>query len=148
MDRYELVLPDFFHGEDAVREKMARKLVPPELGRTLGDARLKAGEVLDRVERALAAFEPTQADAFKKSRRRVEYQFAKIERKAAREALRRDQRASSDAAYLCGLVFPEKHLQERLYSIVPFLARHGTGLIDMLADGLTLECRDHRVVVA
>ena len=77
----------------------------------------------------------------------MEYQLAKTERKAAREALRRDQRAAAGAEYLCGLVFPEKHLQERIYSIIPFLARHGMGLIDTLAEGLSLECRDHRVVV-
>lgn len=147
MERYELVLPDFFRGEDAVREKMARKLVPPDLERTLGGARVQAGELLDRLERALGGFEPTLADAFQKSRRKVEYQLAKTERKAAREALRRDQRAAAGAEYLCGLVFPEKHLQERIYSIIPFLARHGMGLIDTLAEGLSLECRDHRVVV-
>ena len=48
-----------------------------------------------------------------------------IERKAGREALRRDASAAQDAASLYGLIYPERHLQERIYSILPFLAKHG-----------------------
>jgi uncharacterized protein YllA (UPF0747 family) len=147
MERYGLSLPDFFHGEQAVREKMARRLVPPGLEREIGETRVDVGTLLDRLQDGLAGFEPTLAAAFGTSRRKIEYQLAKIERKTAREALRRDQRISADAAYLSGLVFPEKHLQERLYSILPFLARHGLDLMPALAESLSLECRDHRVLV-
>jgi bacillithiol biosynthesis cysteine-adding enzyme BshC len=147
LDRYELSLPDFFHGSDVVREKIASKLVPAGLERMIGETRVETGALLDRLERALAGFDPTLAASFEKSRRKIDYQLAKTGHKAARQALRRDERASAEAAYLCGLVFPEKHLQERLYSILPFVARHGPGLIDTLGDRLPLECRDHRVLV-
>jgi bacillithiol synthase len=40
-------------------------------------------------------------------------------------------------------VFPEKHLQERFYGILPFLARHGLELIDQLYDSVRLDCPDH-----
>jgi hypothetical protein len=43
------------------------------------------------------------------------------------------------------LVYPQRHLQERLYSILPFLAKHGTGLIDDLYECLNLECPDHQL---
>lgn len=64
----------------------------------------------------------------------------------ARETLRRDARAGADALWLSGLIFPEKHLQERLYSILPFLARHGLDLADRLYENVHLECPDHIVV--
>ena len=44
--------------------------------------------------------------------------------------MRRDERATRDASSFYGLIFPERHLQERLYSILPFLAKHGIDLID------------------
>ena len=59
----------------------------------------------------------------------------------------RDARVAADAAYLSGLVFPQRHLQERLYSILPFLAKHGTGLIDDLYGCLNLDCADHQLAV-
>ena len=146
-DRYNLTLPDFFQGEIAVRERIAAKLVPASLAAAIGEARVRTAEVLDGLQGVFAGFDPTLAAAFATSRRKIEYQLARTERKAARESLRRDARASAEAASVCGLVFPQKHLQERLYSVVPFLARHGQDLIGRLATELRLDCVDHRVLV-
>jgi hypothetical protein len=61
--------------------------------------------------------------------------------------MRRDERASRDAASLYGLIYPERHLQERLYSILPFIAKHGLDLIDLLYESIQLDCADHRLLV-
>ncbi len=61
--------------------------------------------------------------------------------------MRRDARAARDAAYLYGLIYPERHLQERLYSFLPFLAKHGLELIDRVYESIQLECVDHRLMV-
>jgi hypothetical protein len=44
------------------------------------------------------------------------------------------------------LVFPNKHLQERVYTFLPFLARHGLDLVPRLAEMVRLDCHDHHVV--
>jgi uncharacterized protein YllA (UPF0747 family) len=75
------------------------------------------------------------------------YQLSKIEHKTARETLKRNERASADASYMSGLIFPEKHLQERFYSILPFVAKHGPDLMDSLYEHINLECSDHKVLV-
>jgi bacillithiol biosynthesis cysteine-adding enzyme BshC len=144
--RYGLKLPDSFAGENALRERIAARLTPPELASAIGETRLRIGQTLDGLETRLAGFDPTLAAALSTSRRKIEYQVAKTERKAAREALRRDERASAEAAYANGLVYPHRHLQERLYSIIPFLARHGSDLPARLAAEIDLDCRDHRVM--
>jgi hypothetical protein len=77
----------------------------------------------------------------------MEYQLEKTARKAARAALLRNERACQEAAYLAGLVYPEKHLQERLYSILPFLARHGMDLASRLEEDIKPDCMDHRLIV-
>ncbi len=146
-DRYGLTLPDFFRGEDGICAKIAEKLVPPGLKAAIGEARVQVGQTLDGLQGTFAGFDPTLAAAFATSRRKIEYQLAKTERKAARESLRRDERASAEAAYAAGLVYPQKHLQERRYSMVPFLARHGEDLIGRLAAETARDCAEHRVLV-
>jgi len=146
-DRYGLTLPDFFRGEDGIRERISAKLVPPGVAAAIGEARVAVGKTLDGLAETFAGFDPTLAAAFATSRRKIEYQLAKTERKAARESLRRDERASAEAAYATGLVFPEKHLQERRYSVIPFLARHGEALIGTLAAETARDCVGHRVLV-
>jgi bacillithiol biosynthesis cysteine-adding enzyme BshC len=146
LERYHLSLPDFFEGEQAVRERIAATLVPPELASAIAKAQSTSASALDSLGAALTGFDPTLVAAFATSRRKITWQLSKIERKTARESLRRNQRVTADAAALTGLLCPQKHLQERFYSILPFLARHGTELIDRLSQELTPAAPDHRIL--
>ena len=146
MQRYGLVLPDLFHGEEAVQARIAQKLVPESLQREFAAVQSTTMEALDRLETDLVSFDPTLAAAAGRARVKMLYQLSNLERKTARETLRRNERAGAEADYLCELVYPEKHLQERLYSILPFLAKHGFSLIDSLYQHVRLNCPDHCVL--
>ena len=76
----------------------------------------------------------------------MEYQVQKIERKVARRILQRDEMARRNAASLNGLVYPHKHLQERLYSILPLLAEHGPDFATRMYEHVQLDCPDHQLV--
>jgi uncharacterized protein YllA (UPF0747 family) len=147
MERYGLGIPSFFQGEDGVREVVAQTLVPPALLREFDEIHRTTEESLDRLRQDLVSFDATLAAAVDKSRSKMLYQLSKIERKAARETLKRNERASADASYMSGLIYPEKHLQERFYSILPFVARYGPDLMDALYEHVNLECPDHKVLV-
>ena len=82
----------------------------------------------------LLKFDPTLEASARKGTAKITYQFGKLERKIARETMRRDERATKDADFLLNFVYPQRHLQERFYSILPFLAKHG---LDP-PDGVTL----------
>jgi bacillithiol biosynthesis cysteine-adding enzyme BshC len=146
MNRYGLTIPSFFHGDDAIREKIAATLVPADLEQQFSETRAAAAQSLDRMRGDLVNFDATLAQAADKARAKILYQLAKIERKTARETLKRNQRAANDASYMSGLIFPEKHLQERFYSILPFIARHGLELLDTLYEQVNLECPDHKIL--
>jgi bacillithiol biosynthesis cysteine-adding enzyme BshC len=147
MDRYGLALADFFHGEDALRERIASRLVPSALASSIQGTVAEVESAVEKLGAKLTAFDPTLAKAMAHSGRKIRHQLAKMEGKTGREALRRDQRAADDAASLYGLIYPERHLQERLYSILPFLAKHGLDLIDRIYESIQLDCPDHRLLV-
>jgi uncharacterized protein YllA (UPF0747 family) len=147
MRRYGLALPDFFAGEDAIRERIATRLVPPALHAALSETGKAVDRAIERLRVDLSVFDPTLGRALDRSQRKIAYQLSKIEGKAGREAMRRSDRATAEAASLSGLIFPERHLQERLYSILPFLAKHGLDLVDHIYDAIELECADHRMMV-
>jgi bacillithiol biosynthesis cysteine-adding enzyme BshC len=147
LHRYGLSLPDFYHGEDPLRERIATSLVPPSLQGALGETGKAVERAIERLRGDLSAFDPTLARALDRGKRKITYQLSKIEAKAGREAMRRNDRARSDAASLYGLIYPERHLQERLYSILPFLAKHGLDLVDHIYEAIELDCPDHRMMV-
>ncbi len=147
MIRYRLNPPDLFAGEKALHDSIAARLVPHHLRRRLDDTQSAFSTALDGLADDLRRFDVTLAGALDTSRRKIEYQVAKIARKTANQIMARDEQAVRDAHSLHGLAFPERHLQERLYSIVPFIARFGPGLVDELYSAVRIECPDHQFVV-
>ena len=146
MQRYGLAPTDLFTPETSLRETIGARLVPPELRAHVERTQATAAAALSGLSAELRGFDPGLAAAVETSRRKIEYQFGKINRKTGAHMLARDEQAARDAQALSGLVFPERHLQERLYSIVPFLARFGPALIGELYDQVHVECPDHQVI--
>ena len=147
MERYGLSLQDFFHGEDALRERVALRLVPPALHSVMQESASTVDAALARLRETVRGFDPTLVKALERSSRKIAYQTQKMERKIGRESLRRDRRASDESASLYGLIYPGRNLQERVYSILPLMARHGPDLIQHVYDSIQLDCPDHRVMV-
>jgi bacillithiol synthase len=146
MKRYDLHVPDFFAGEAALREKAAKKLVSPELTALMAETRATTAKSMDQLKVRLGAFDSTLGKAFNRSRRKIEYQLEKTERKIARQTIARDARATHDAEALTNFIYPHKHLQERLYSILPFLSKFGPGVVDSIYENVHVDCPDHKFV--
>jgi bacillithiol biosynthesis cysteine-adding enzyme BshC len=147
MARYQLNPADLFVREQLLHEAIAARLVPESLKDSLCNAKAHVDIALDALSEDLTRFDVTLAEALKTSRRKIEYQVGKIQRKTAAQIMARDAQATRDAASLSGLVFPESHLQERLYSILPLIAKFGPGLVDEIYDSVRIECPDHQFAV-
>ncbi len=146
MKHFGLALQDTMTHNEALKERIAQQLIPGSLGSAFEKTASEAATLLDTLGAQLNDFDPTLAAAMAKSRAKVTYQIEKLRRKTERETLRRDTQASTDTAYLRGMLYPEGHMQERLHSILPFLAQHGPDLVDRLYATLKPECPDHRVL--
>ena len=147
LERYKLSLADFFQGEQTLRERLSLALIPPDLAGKIESTSVETMQALERLTRGLEAFDTNLAKLTRKSRRKIEYQLSKIEKKTAREILAREVAAGAHVGYLYGLIYPHRHLQERLYSFLPFLARHGFELIDTIYENVNLDCPDHQLLV-
>jgi bacillithiol biosynthesis cysteine-adding enzyme BshC len=147
MERYGLTLADFFPGEDALRQRIASTLAPPEVGALMSQTAATVDGAVDRLRAALTGFDPTLAKALNLSARKIHHQLNRIEGKVGREALRRDERAARDARLLNGLIYPERHLQERIYSFLALLAKHGAGLTGQVYEAIEPCGGEHGVMV-
>jgi bacillithiol synthase len=146
MKKFGFGLADMMVKQDVLGARIAKQLVPETLGAEFDQTESEATRSLDKMAASLQTFDPTLAAAMAKSRAKVLYQIEKLRRKTERETLRRDARATADAAYLRGLLYPEDHLQERLHAILPFLAKYGMDLVDRLYEQVKPECPDHRIL--
>jgi bacillithiol biosynthesis cysteine-adding enzyme BshC len=145
MDKFGLRLPDLLGPREYVTSRIAGKFLPSHVTQHFDSLRSHIKTQLDEVRSELSRFDPTLEKAAEKSSAKIAYQIEKLSQKAARETLRRDQRASKDADYLINTVYPHRHLQERFYSIVPFLAKYGWDLPQRLFENIQLTCPHHMV---
>jgi bacillithiol biosynthesis cysteine-adding enzyme BshC len=146
LERSHLTVKDTFEGLDPLEEKVAARMVPPALRQKITSAEDAVANKMEELIGYLETFDPTLSAAASKSRAKILYQLKKIDSKTAREIFRRDSRARKDAAYLHASFYYDKHLQERFYTILPFLAQQGMGLIGQIYESVKLECPDHIVL--
>jgi bacillithiol biosynthesis cysteine-adding enzyme BshC len=147
MTSNHLRLPDLLEHQERVKGRIAARLIPRDLTGEFDRLQQSVTDSLAKLQADLQRFDPTLQASAHKSSTKILYQLQKLQRKTAREALRRDEKASADAEHLINLVFPNKHLQERLYSIVPFLAKYGLDLPQRLYTQAQLSCPDHMLRV-
>jgi bacillithiol synthase len=146
LSRYRLSVAQTFIDQETLEAWIAHQLAPESLMSAFDGTSAATEKAIEKLRTELATFDPTLAAALDKSSAKIQYQLKKTRSKIERELLRRDQRADSDAKYLTNLLYPHKHLQERFYSILPFVAEHGVDLIDRLHEAAAIECADHRVL--
>ena len=146
LGRYGMNVAQAFVDEEALKARIAHALAPDAMMTAFTDTATETEAAIQKLRGELAGFDPTLAASLDKSRAKIVYQLEKTRRKIERELLRRDERASGDAQYLGNLLYPHRHLQERFYSILPFVAEHGLELIDRLNEAAQVECVDHRVL--
>lgn len=145
LQKYDLKITDLLDHQQLVKSRIAAKLVPPGLTDSFAQIRATVASSIEDLQATLGGFDTTLEAAAKKSAAKVLFQVDKLARKAANESLRRDNRAAADAQYVMNLVYPERHLQERFYSIIPFLAQSGLDLPKRLLEEAKLACPDHIV---
>jgi bacillithiol biosynthesis cysteine-adding enzyme BshC len=146
LSRYRLSVAQTLVNEESLKDRIAAALVPQALEGTFDLTTKEIGRHLSGLREEVAGFDPTLGSALDKSVSKIVYQMEKARKKVAREILRRDARAAADAGSLLALLYPHRHLQERFYSILPFLAKHGTQIIDPIYQAIHTDCPDHRVL--
>jgi uncharacterized protein YllA (UPF0747 family) len=144
MAKYQLSPQDMFTRGQVLEDRIAGRLVPAALKDRLHRTKEDVSAALDVLSGDLKGFDLSLAAALESSRRKIEYQVAKIARKTATQILAKDEQARRDAESLHGLVFPENHLQERLYSFIPLLAKFGPDLAERVFELVRVECPDHQ----
>jgi len=146
MERYGLTLADFVRGEEALVETLAARLAPASLENAFEQTAAGVANLLDALRAELGNFDPSLVPALDLSRAKILYQVSKIRRKAQRSALRRQSEAEQQARHAFRLVSPERRLQERYYSFLPFLARYGVRIIEDLLAAIDPVHPGHEVV--
>jgi len=146
LERYGLALPDLFQGEEALREKIASRVLPPELQRAFDRAATSLEDSLAGVRKAIVQLDKTLGEAADNAGSKMQHQLEALRARAARAELRQSEIVGRHAQLLSASLYSNKTLQEREIAAVSYLARHGTDLLRELYACLHTDCHDHQVI--
>src|SRR5271157_1663874 len=144
--KYEVELPELFHGECQLRDCLAVRSLPSDLKDNFELARRAVQVNLQRISESLGKLDPTLVEAAERAASKVSYQVNRLEKRAAQAELRRSEILARHAAQIENALYPNKSLQEREIAALHFYANHGPELINRLVDLAQTRCPEHKVL--
>jgi bacillithiol biosynthesis cysteine-adding enzyme BshC len=147
LTKYEVELPELFHGETQLRDFLAARSLPAELKQNFAEARRAVEESTQRVSESLRKLDPTLVEAAGRAASKMQYQVSRLEKRAAQAELRRTEILTRHAAQIENALYPKKSLQEREISGLYFYAKQGPELIERLVELALARCPEHKVML-
>jgi uncharacterized protein YllA (UPF0747 family) len=132
LDRFGLGLADLTAEPEQLASRILRGQLPPDLGATLAAAREGVDEIFRRVGEAVAAVDPTLRATAGQAGGHIKGHLDQLEKKAVQALKRREADTGQQLQRLRDALVPGGKLQERVYPILPFLAKYGPPLIRLL----------------
>lgn len=146
LEKYNLNLPDLFHGPDALREILAQRTLPADLQAAFDGAQAALQSSLSEIQDSLSRLDVTLVDAAQRAGSKMQHQLEHLRSSAARAELRQSELLARHAEQLSNALYPNKSLQEREVAGIYLVARYGKDLLHQLYEFVHTDCHDHQVV--
>src|ERR1700676_2154119 len=146
LTRYQLGLPEVFHGPEKVREVIAARSLPSDLQARFSEAYASVEQSMAALREAIGRLDSTLIDTAESTRTSMWHQIDRLRARVARAEQKRNEVITRHADALSHALFPNKVLQEREVAGVSFVARYGPELLANLYEKIHPDCHDHQVI--
>jgi bacillithiol synthase len=146
LDKYNLTIPEIFEGPEVLRETIGARRLPPDLQNSFEKATRAVESSMKAVRQSLAELDKTLIESAENAESKMLYQINNLRARAARAELRHSEVIQRHAEFISNSLYPGKELQERSFSGIYFLAKHGRELMNGLLDAIHPDCLDHQII--
>jgi len=146
LTKYDVDLPELFHGECQLRDCIAARALPTHLKQNFELARTDVEQAMRRVTDSLEKLDTTLVEAAAGATNKMLYQVDRLQSRAAQAEVRRNEVLTRHAAQIENALYPRKSLQEREIAAIYFYSKHGPELIEQLIDFAQARCPEHKVI--
>jgi bacillithiol synthase len=146
LTRYQLGLPDLFHGPEKVREAIAARSLPSDLLTRFSEAYASVEQSMTALRESIGRLDSTLVDTAQSSQESMAHQISRLQARVARAEGLRNEVITRHADALSHALFPHKALQEREVAGVSFVARYGPELLANIYQTIHPDCHDHQVI--
>ncbi len=146
LNRYNLTIEDIWHDADGVIKSIIKKQVPESIEEVFRVASSHLGREFESIEREILPLEPDLKKSADLALSRIRRQFDFLEKKVIRAAKRRHSVVIRQLDKAKNNLFPLDNLQERVFSIVPFLVKYGYAFMAKLYRELDIGIHEHQIM--
>jgi bacillithiol biosynthesis cysteine-adding enzyme BshC len=146
MQKYKLCIENLWGGPQQLRKQMESVSLPDQLGENFDKKKSLIETTLTELGAEIQKLDATLAGAVETTREKMSFQLNKLREKTGRALDERAGLIAEHSDFLENLLYPERVLQSRDLSFLPFLAQWGpAGLEELknLSDSSNL--REHRI---
>ncbi|MGH9774518.1 MAG: bacillithiol biosynthesis cysteine-adding enzyme BshC [Candidatus Acidiferrales bacterium] len=133
LNKYKIEFRDVLRGKQHLHSRMALEFLPRGLRSRFERDEKAMRDLLRKLRAPVARLDKSLAGAVTTAELKMLYQFSKLRRKAGDAENFRTGLLSRDERILAEALYPNRALQERSLSLLPFLALHGPELFDLLS---------------
>jgi len=146
LTRFRLGLQDLTAEPEQLASRILRSQLPPDLGATLAAARQGVDEIFRQVGEAVAAVDPTLKATAGQTSGHIKGHLDQLEKKAVQALKRREADTGQQLQRLRDALMPGGKLQERVYPVLPYLAKYGIALVQTLREQIAGPGWTHQLV--
>jgi len=125
LQQYGIEVEEVWGGPQELLKRMSAASIPESLSTLLEDNGAEIHKRLRQWSDAIAVLDPTLKTAVETAQSKIEYQTEKLQQMIGRALDRKSGTVASHQEFLSNLIYPNKSLQSRELSFLPFAARWG-----------------------
>ncbi len=137
LERFQLTLADLTVEPEQLASRVLRGQLPPDLEATLVHARAQVEDIFARVREQVAAVDPTLSATAGQISGHLKGHLDQFERKAVQALKRRQADTRQQLQRLREALMPGGTLQERVYPVLPYLAKYGPAFPQVIHEAIT-----------
>jgi len=145
LEALSLSIQNVWGGLAAKRNALTSEEVPETLQRALATAALDLERDLEAVCREATAMDGSLGQTAEGVHRKIQHQLNLLEGKVIQAAKRKQEVVGRKLTKLENTLCPNRHLQERVFNVTPFLMKYGFSWLDELYEAVDLTHFDHQV---
>lgn len=130
LKQYGIDVEQVWEGPQELGKRMSAASIPENLSTLLQENGTEIQKRLRQWSDAVSVLDPTLKTAVETAQNKIEYQTEKLQQMIGRALDRKSGTVASHQEFLSNLIYPNKSLQSRELSFLPFVARWGEAAFD------------------
>ena len=143
---YSLKVQDIWRNADVKINDIAKEKIPQSLDKAFHITTSHLDKDFIDIKQETIAFEPTLEKSVDLTIGKIHHQISLLEKKILKASKKQNTIMTQRIHLARSSLYPNQHLQERVFNITPFLIKYSFSIMDRLYQAIDIKHHDHQIL--